>query len=156
MRDKLKEMLIRDEGLRLSIYEDSVGVPTIGVGRNLADKGLSDHEMEVIGILHIRELKTITKQQALFLLDNDIDDVFRDIKRTMPWVQDRPEPIKLAVANMVFNLGIHRFLKFKKTIELIRSERYEEASEEVLRSKWSRQVGARAIRISKMILSCAN
>lgn len=40
----LKEELIRDEGLRLKPYRDTVGKLTIGVGRNLDDVGITKDE----------------------------------------------------------------------------------------------------------------
>ena len=42
--DKLLSDLVRDEGLRLRPYADTVGKTTIGVGRNLTDVGISHDE----------------------------------------------------------------------------------------------------------------
>jgi lysozyme len=44
----LIEQLRRDEGVRLHPYTDTVGKLTIGVGRNLADMGISDAEATVL------------------------------------------------------------------------------------------------------------
>ena len=57
--DTLMEDLVRDEGLRLELYQDSVGKWTIGVGRNLDDVGISEDE-------------------AMYLLRNDISRAKRD------------------------------------------------------------------------------
>src|SRR3990167_9230859 len=43
----IRDCLIRDEGVRLKPYRDSVGKLTIGVGRNLDDKGLTRAEADV-------------------------------------------------------------------------------------------------------------
>ena len=153
MREQLKQMLIRHEGIRLYIYEDTVGIPTIGVGRNLADKGLSDQELQYLGLGHIKQLKTITEEQAMYLLDNDIDDVFRELKQYLPWVQDQPDTVKLVLSDMCFNLGINGLLKFKNTLRMIRERNYREASENMLYSKWARQVKGRAIELSNMLKS---
>ena len=153
MREQLKQMLIRHEGIRLYIYEDTVGIPTIGVGRNLADKGLSDQELQYLGLGHIKQLKTITKEQAMYLLDNDIDDVFRELKQYLPWIQDQPDTVKLVLSDMCFNLGIKGLLKFKNTLRMIREGNYKEASENMLYSKWARQVKGRAIELSNMLKS---
>ena len=51
--ESLKEQLIRHEGLRLTVYDCPAGYKTIGVGRNIEQKG-------------------ITESEALYLLDNDI------------------------------------------------------------------------------------
>ena len=63
---RLHEMLIRHEGLRLKPYRDTVGKLTVGVGRNLDDVG-------------------ITREEALMLLNNDIAEVRREVKRAFPW-----------------------------------------------------------------------
>src|SRR3990167_8906796 len=44
----IRDCLIRDEGVRLKPYRDSVGKLTIGVGRNLDDKGLTRAEAEAL------------------------------------------------------------------------------------------------------------
>ena len=47
-RDIAREQLKQDEGVREKVYMDSVGIPTIGVGRNLKDVGLSPYEINVL------------------------------------------------------------------------------------------------------------
>ena len=44
LRNKLRALLTKHEGYRKYVYMDSVGVPTVGIGRNLRDKGLSMDE----------------------------------------------------------------------------------------------------------------
>ena len=53
--EDLKEQLIRHEGLRLTVYDCPAGYKTIGVGRNLEGKG-------------------VTEEEAMYLLDNDLKD----------------------------------------------------------------------------------
>jgi lysozyme len=53
--------------------------------------------------------------------------------------------------NMCFNLGINRLLGFKKALALIKSGNYTKASEEMLNSLWSKQVGDRSFRLAKMM-----
>ena len=43
-RVRLHSELIRDEANRLKPYRDSVGKLTIGIGRNLDDRGISKEE----------------------------------------------------------------------------------------------------------------
>ena len=40
-KDDLIQKLITHEGLRLQVYEDSLGIATIGIGRNLEDRGIN-------------------------------------------------------------------------------------------------------------------
>ena len=36
------------EGVRNQVYKDHLGIETIGVGRNLRDRGLSDEEVDYL------------------------------------------------------------------------------------------------------------
>jgi lysozyme len=45
---------------------------------------------------------------------------------------------------MIFNLGLPRFLGFKKMIQALCEDDYAEAAEQMLDSLWSKQVGKRA------------
>ncbi len=125
----LRDDLIRHEGLRLKPYEDSEGILTIGVGRNLEDVGLSDAEV-------------------MFLLGNDIEIVLRQC-RTFPWWNSLNQERQDVIANMVFNLGLPRFKGFKKTIAFIEAGDYQSAAVEMLDSKWARQVKGRAVELSR-------
>lgn len=124
----LRDDLIRHEALRLKPYEDSEGILTIGVGRNLEDKGISEEE-------------------AFLLLDNDIKVVL-DECRQFPWFEGLSQVRKDVVANMVFNLGFSRFRRFIKTIAYIELGQYDAAAIEMMDSKWARQVKGRAVELA--------
>jgi lysozyme len=128
----LRDMLIRHEGLELKVYVDSVGIETIGVGRNLVDVG-------------------ITREEALYLLDHDITDTLADCRRVFYWFDDISQARQDVVANMVFNMGLRRFRGFKQTIRYIEMNQFDDASTEMLDSKWAGQVGNRATELSRMM-----
>ena len=127
---RLKSMLVKDEGYRERPYEDSEGVLTIGVGRNL-EKGLSFPE-----VMH--------------LLENDISEARMGAER-LAWVHKLNDARKDVVLSMIFNLGLAGFLEFKKTIAAIRVGDYATAAREMLDSKWARQIGERAVRLASMM-----
>ena len=52
-REHLIEKLIQHEGLKLQVYQDTLGIDTIGIGRNLQDRGISDGELEDMDIPNI-------------------------------------------------------------------------------------------------------
>lgn len=133
MSEMLRKMLVLDEGKRNLPYEDSVGILTIGVGRNLEDVGLRDGEI-------------------MFMLQNDIDEVRRQLNH-VDWYKGLNLPRQHVIENMVFNLGWSRFMKFKKTIAYIIQRRWNDAALEMLRSVWAAQVGPRAIRLSNIMKS---
>lgn len=135
MIEKLKQLLIKHEAEVNHVYEDSEGYLTIGVGR-LIDK---------------RKGGKISHDEAMYLLDNDIKAVIGQCDRAFDWFDELDETRKIVILNMVFNLGIDGFKKFKKTIQHIENKNYEEAAIEMLDSAWSIQVGRRAIELSQMM-----
>ena len=131
-RDQLRVELTRDEAERLKPYTDTVGKLTIGVGRNLSDRGISSDE-------------------AQFLLGNDIRIVESDLNERLPWWNRLSDARQRVLANMCFNLGIVRLLGFKTTLEFIRTEQWDKAADGMLQSIWAHQVGQRAVRLSEMM-----
>jgi len=130
----ITDLLIKHEGLKLFVYKDTVGKLTIGVGRNLEDRG-------------------ITKDEALMLLDNDIKDFTAKLAVALPWFNTAPDKVKLVLTDMGFNLGINGLLQFKNTLEHIRLGQYEQASVDMLQSLWAKQVGPRAVELSNILKS---
>ena len=130
----LAEELKRDEGLRLKAYRDSVGKLTIGVGRNLDDKG-------------------ITEDEALYLLATDIAEVCEDLDRSLSWWRGLSENRQRVIANMCFNMGIDKLMGFKNTLKAIQESRWQDATQGMLDSKWASQVGVRAERLAQMMLN---
>lgn len=130
-RQQLRAILIEDEDLRLHPYVDTVGKITIGVGRNLNDRG-------------------ITNAEALYLLENDIQ-YFQEKLKEYPWFDSLNDPRKIVLISMCFNLGLKGLLSFKKMIAALKAKDYEKAYREMLDSKWAIQVGDREIRLAKMM-----
>lgn len=130
-RGLLLEQLERHEGLRLKPYRDTVGKLTIGYGRNLDDRGISEDE-------------------AGFMLDNDIDEVVADLER-MPLYLKVNSVRQVVMANMCFNLGLTRFLEFRRMLAALAEDDFDRAAEEMLDSKWARQVGGRADELADLM-----
>jgi len=127
----LRAALVRDEGLRLFPYQDTVGKWTIGVGRNLSDVG-------------------ITKAEAMALLDADIRRAMRLLDARYPaWASLSP-PRQRVLVNMAFNLGSRIFL-FRRMLAAMNASNYDEAAQQMRRSKWATQVGARAERLATIM-----
>ena len=132
---KLKQLLIEHEAEVNHAYQDSEGYYTIGVGRLIDEK----------------KGGSISHDEAMYLLDNDIKEVIGQCDRAFDWFDDLDEVRKIVIINMVFNMGLSNFKDFKKTIGYIESGDYEEAAIEMLDSKWSSQVGNRAAELSQMM-----
>lgn len=128
----LTDQLIRDEAVRLKPYRDSVGKLTIGIGRNLDDKGISLDEAKV-------------------LLSDDIAEVTQQLADHLPWTTELDEPRRGVLLNMAFNLGTIGLLGFHNTLTLISEGHYDEAATAMLESRWASQVGARATRLAEQM-----
>lgn len=131
-RDALRDELVRDEGVRLKPYKDSVGKTSIGVGRNLDDVGIS-------------------RAEAMQLLENDILRTESDLDALLPWWRGLDPVRQRVLMNMAFNMGIKSLLGFKTTLAAVRAGKYEEAATGMLNSLWAQQVGARAQRLAAMM-----
>ncbi len=133
---KTVEQIKKHEGMRLKPYKCTAGKTTIGYGRNLEDIGIS-------------------KDEAEYLLDSDIVRVANSIMncKVLYFYSLLNDARKAVMVNMVFNLGLSRFLKFEKTIEYIKNREYAKASEEMMDSRWAKQVGNRANQLAEQMLN---
>ena len=146
--------LRRDEGERLKAYKDTVGKWTIGVGRNLDDVGIRPEETRLLGITaSSARANGITSAQSAALLESDLDEVDAALDKALPWWRTLNPARQRVMVNMAFNLGIRGLLGFQNTLNMIESGDYEGASKNMLLSKWARQVGERANRLSVMMRS---
>jgi len=130
-RQLLRSQLERHEGLRLKPYLDTVGKLTVGYGRNLEDVGIS-------------------RDEADFMLDNDIDQVERQLE-TVDEYRDLDPVRQTVIANMVYNLGFSGLMTFKRMWSAIGRKDYATAADEMLDSKYARQVGQRAIELANIM-----
>lgn len=135
MTDDLFAQLIRHEGERLFPYVDTVGKITIGVGRNLTDRGISQ----------------ATSRQ---MLEEDVDEAVADLA-TFPWFARLDAVRQRVVIDMRFNLGPARFRSFKQTLAAIAAGQYQKAGTLMLQSRWATQVKGRAVTLARMLATGA-
>ena len=131
-RQAMIRQLALHEGLRLKPYKCTAGALTIGYGRNLDARGITEAEAEM-------------------MLANDIDDFQDRLLREIPWMVDLSPVRQRVLLDMAFNLGISGLLKFQRTLAAVRGQEYERAAAMMLDSRWATQVGTRAKRLSRMI-----
>ena len=131
MMHSIEDQLILHEGLRLKPYRCTAGKLTIGVGRNLEDKGISHDE-------------------AMLLLRNDIAEVTAQLER-FDWFRALGPVRRKVLIDMCFNLGMAGLLGFQKMIEALNRADYEAAADEMVYSRWYRQVGERGRRLERMM-----
>lgn len=120
------------EGFRSKAYYDTTGHLTIGYGWNIHD-GISKEAAEAILIMQLRECMA------------KVTDLLRRNGITVSTVR------KEVLAEMCFNLGLHGLMGFRKMWEALREGNYDKAADEMLDSKWYKQVGTRALTLSKLM-----
>lgn len=135
MKAQLTRQLTRDEGEILHVYQDDLGYWTLGIGR-LVDK---------------RKGGGITSEEAAYLLSNDIDRKQAELVKRLPWVATLDEARFGVLCNMAFQMGVDGLIGFKTTLGLVRDGKYEEAAEQMLKSKWATQTPERAKRLSEQM-----
>ena len=134
---QLIDMLKLHEGVRTHAYKCSANMITVGVGRNLDENGglgLSEDEID-------------------YLLANDITRVKNELADTYFWFNGINEARQDAMIDMCFNLGLTRLRGFVKALEAMSREQFDIAADEFMDSKWAKQVGMRAVRVTEMIRS---
>jgi lysozyme len=142
--------LIAHEGLRLEVYKDSLGIDTIGIGRNLEDRGITKEELDWMDIPNMAIVHTmgITEADAMYLAENDVQIVEEELVRAHPCVNKLDAVRQLVVMDMAFNMGVPRLCKFKNMWNAIHEENYIAAAKEMLDSRWAIQVKSRATKLA--------
>lgn len=129
---RMEKQLILHEGLKLKPYKDTVGKWTIGVGRNLTDVG-------------------ITEDEALMLLCRDIEKAEIDAFALISNYSSLNDVRQRVLVDMAFNLGRSRLSKFKRMVAAVQRNHFGCAADEMVDSKWYRQVGVRGARLELMM-----
>lgn len=129
--DKLIKQLKKHEGIELKPYKCTSNKLTIGIGRNLEDVGISEHEAE-------------------YLLMNDLD-TYMTAAKTYDWYAGLNDARKAVIVNMLFNMGQTNFNKFLKMKQALDVGDYSEAAKQMLDSKWAKQVKGRSAELSKQM-----
>lgn len=152
-RKELRLQLLLHEGMKLKPYKDTVNKLTIGVGRNLTDRGITDRERLYLGFPNDLpyEKFELSRGQAFYLLDNDIDEVLYQLNKQFSWFKDLSKVRQHVLLDMCFNMGITTLLGFYNTLRFIRDKKYQAAAGNMLISKWANQVGQRSKTLSYMM-----
>jgi len=134
--EALKARIKRHEGFSDEPYRCPAGYWTVGYGHFMGQGGCK-----------------ISQRVADALLDEDIDKAtfgvaslgfdFLDQARTEVLIE------------MAFNLGLKGLMRFKKMMAALEAENYEAAADEMLDSKWAKQVTRRAVELSDVMRSGA-
>jgi lysozyme len=131
---EIVEDIKKHEGFEPKVYECTEGYDTIGYGFAIKDLVLD-------------------KDIADLILMKKLHKLLQRIVVAFPWFKDINNTAKSVIVNMCYQLGLSGFSKFKKTIYLLETEQYEEASVEMLDSLWAKQTPNRAKELSETLRS---
>lgn len=122
------------EGLVLKPYKCTENKLTIGYGHNLEDNGLS-------------------KTACEFILFEDIDEAKKNLCAvfTRKFYESLSDKQKIALIDMMFNLGLSKFLTFKKFILAVKNKDFIKASAEIINSRAYQQNKSRYKKLSEQI-----
>jgi len=146
MIEQLREELMADEGCVYAVYLDHLGLRTAGIG-HLCRPSEPEYDMEVGD--------PISEDRVLELFDRDMAWTLKDCHRLLPEFSDLLEEVRLIVANMMFNLGANRLGGFKRFLEAVGKKDWASAADEMVDSKWHRQVPERSGRLIERMRALA-
>lgn len=132
--EKIRKMMVAEEGKWLTLYRCPSGYLTIGIGHNIEQNGISSAVCD-------------------FIFKEDIEVHLDAVKKVFANKWDEFSEIRqMAFLNMVFQMGEFRFRKFKNMIQAAIEERWEDCANHALDSEWAKvQTPARAKRVARMI-----
>ena len=136
--DKLREEIKYDEGSVNKIYLDHLGLATFGIG-HLVTEWDEEYGWEVG--------TPVSEDRCIEAFNSDIENVLSDCHRLYPDFDDLPEEVQRIIANMMFNMGRPRLSKFKGMKRGVDAKNWNAAADEMVDSKWYRQVTKRADRL---------
>lgn len=124
-QDAVKAYIIKHEGCQLKLYYCTAGKASIGIGRNLDDRGISQDEAEHMFV-------------------NDLNLSLSDLIRVFPDFTSYHPDAQMVLIDMMFQLGISKFKGFVKMIDHIKHKNWKGAADEILDSIYATQVPSRA------------
>lgn len=136
--DQLTTDLIRHEGCINYIYLDSEGYKTFGIG-HLIKAGEPEFGLPVN--------TPIESERVLEAFRADLVLAIKECEKLFPAIGDYPDEVQSILVNMTFNLGRPRLSKFKKMIKAVEENDWNRAADEMMNSKWYRQVKTRGVEL---------
>jgi lysozyme len=136
--------IMKHEGFRGSPYKDSVGVETVGYGRNLEANPITQDEWKALGGRRDLNKEPLTEDEAAILFQNDLKVATKDAKSLFSgaW-DDLSEQRRKVLIDMTFNLGRSKLSKFKTMRKYLNAGDFEKVADSMQNSKWFQQVHGR-------------
>ena len=136
--EDLRVQLEIDEGVVYEVYLDHLGYATFGIGHLIREDD-PEHGWEVG--------TEVSESRVAEAFESDIETVLSDCNTLYPDFDSLPEEAQQIIANMMFNLGRPRLSAFKGMKAGVDAGDWNEAADQMVDSRWYKQVGARAERL---------
>ncbi len=130
--DTITSSLKYHEGYRARVYNDSLGIPTIGYGFAIKDLVLSE-------------------SVATLILKDKVNVLVSQVKDKFPWLDNSPENIQEVIVEMCYQLGVTGVSKFRNTLRAMEERRWSDAASGMLDSRWAKQTPKRAKEMSDIV-----
>jgi GH24 family phage-related lysozyme (muramidase) len=150
--EKTVDMIIKHEGKRNKVYLDTRNIPHIGIGFNL-NRSDAKSKIKSLGLnfSDILSGKTLlSDDQIMFLFEQDFNEAIKRANTFLYNSEDYPSEIKSVIIDMAFNLGNDIF-EFDGLRKALLNKDYNRASDEMVDSKWYKQVGNRSKDLSNIV-----
>ena len=136
--EKLRKQLEIDEGIKHDIYLDHLGYPTFGIGHLItSDDPESGQEVG----------SAVSDERVRQAFEADVVSVIEDCNKLYNDFDELPEEVQQIIANMMFNMGRTRLSKFRGMKRGVDNKDWNAAADEMVDSRWYRQVTNRADRL---------
>lgn len=142
MINSVEDLIAKHEGCVPTIYLDSKGIPTIGIGHNLQASPLPEGMVP-----------PLTQDQINQLFQSDLANATQAVVNSLPWFSNLDVIRQGVIIDMAFNMGISTLLTFHHTLGYIQSGDWQDAANEMLASLWAKQVKERATEDAAIIVS---
>ena len=142
--DRLLKSVKQHEGYRNKVYLDSLGKRTVGVGHLCVEDFWEDD-------------KEYEEKFLLTILEHDLKSAIKSAERLFKDCPDLDDLAKETIVEMIFQLGKTGVSKFKNMWKALQHDppNYEQASIEMLDSRWAKQTPGRAKEMSEHMRSLA-
>lgn len=143
-REKVKQQLIIDEGYRATVYRDSVGNLTVGIGHLVLP---SDN---------LAYGQYVSNDKIMDLFEHDLVHAEIGCRALVADFDKLPDDVQGVLLNMCFNLGAQGLKEFHNFLIAISDRDFLRAADEMKNSLWYQQVGPRARRLYKIMKEASN
>ena len=141
---RLMKSVKAHEGFRNSVYKDTLGKRTVGVGHLCVED-------------HWEDNKEYPEEMLMKVLKDDLKNAMEGAEELCSDCPDLDDLAKETIVEMIFQLGETGVKKFRNFWKALRNDppNYEKASIEMLDSRWADQTPKRAKEMSDHMRSLA-